>query len=66
MCLKSYRDHAKPIQIIFQCLSLPLSNTKRVVQPWGFDLVDQELLSKHYGELREKGDLTIRDPTEPL
>ena len=66
MRLKFYRDRAKPIQIIFQCLSLTLSNVEKVVQPRGFDLVDRELFSKHFGELRERGDLTIRDPTESL
>ena len=54
MRLKFYRDRAKPIQIIFQCLS----DAEKFVQPRGFDLVDREP--------RERGDLTIRDPTEPL
>jgi len=66
MFLKSYRNRSEPIQITSQLLSLPLFDAEKVIQPQGFDLVDQEMFFKHLGELREGGDLTIRDPTKPL
>jgi len=66
MGLDSYGECPESIQVILQRLFLPLSHVEEVIQHRRLDLVDKELFSKQSGELRKRGDVAIRKPTEPL
>jgi len=66
MDLKSDGESPEPVQIYLQRLSFLLSDIEEVVQLGGFDLIGVELFSEQFGELSKRGDVAIKEPTEPL
>ena len=63
---KSYWDCTKSIQVSFERLPFAMSVIEHIIQLWGIDLIRRKLLFKHSIEPKEKGYVSIWDPTKPL